>query len=115
MRSSIRELARVIYFSEGEVDLYKLHLEYRLSPFEVSFAARFFVKVGIAELDGISLVLRTSAKEWLFERRQRFFMQAKRPWANDLRDGVDPSEPYLPELSRVDRDFFYRKLRHLEL
>lgn len=115
MRSSIRELARAIYFSEGEVDLYKLHLDYRLSPVEVSFAARFFVRVGIAELNGISLVLRACAKEWLFERRHRFFMQAERRWAHDVRYGIDPSKPYLPELSRVNREFFYRKLRSLEL
>ena len=111
MRSSIRELARAIYQNPSEVDLYKLHLSYRLSPAEVSFAARYFARIGIADLDGISFVPRSGAREWLFKRRHRFFMDGKRPWGQDERQGIDPSGPYMPDLAKVDRKFFYRKLR----
>lgn len=110
MRSSIRELARAIYHADGEVDLYKLHLSYRLSPAEVSFAARYFARIGIADFNGLNFVLRVGAREWLFERRHRFFMQQQRPWSYDERQGIDPSKPYLPELGRIHRRFFYRKL-----
>jgi len=115
LRSSIRELARVIYCNPGKVDLYKLHLNYRLSPAEVSFAARYFARIGIADFDGVGFVSRPEAREWLFKRRRRFFMDGKRPWGQDERHGIDPSKPYLPNLGKVDRQFFYRKLRRIEL
>ncbi|WP_033926118.1 hypothetical protein [Sphingomonas sp. 35-24ZXX] len=111
MRSSIRELARAIYFSEGEVDLYSLHISYRLSPAEILYAARFFAKVGLADFDGVHFVLHRGAREWLFKRRHRFFLEEERPWSIEERLGLDPSQPYLPDVGRVDRQFFYRKLR----
>ena len=110
MRSSIRELARAIYRDPHAVDLYQLHLRYRLSPAEVSVAVRYFIRVGVISSEGVGIVPRDGARDWLFERRHRFFMDGNRPWGQDDRRGVDPSEPYLPNLAKVDRRFFYRKL-----
>lgn len=115
MRSSIRELARIIYFSPDEVDLYKLHLHYRLSPSEVSFAARYFARLGVADFDGVAFVPREGARNWLFRHRRHFFLQEQRPWSESDRRGINPSKPYLPDLGKVDRRFFYRKLRTEDL
>lgn len=110
MRSSVRELAREALSDDCTVDLYVLHQKYRISPSEALFAARFFVRVGIARQEGAHLVFSHSAKEWILDRREKFFLNTDRPWTQLNRIRLDPAQPYLPALGKVDTAFFIKMI-----
>ena len=77
MRSSVRELAAIIYANPQAVDLYELNELYGISPAEALFAAKFFSRVGILTFSGAAIKVSSSAKEWLHERRHRFFLDPR--------------------------------------
>jgi hypothetical protein len=108
MKSSVREFAREIYSSEGVLDLYDLHVKYRLSPSELVRIAALFVRLGLVEQDGMCVRRTPGARRWIWERRQRFFLDEERPWARLNREGRDPAQPYMPSLAHVNEAFFRR-------
>lgn len=110
MKTSIKELANLIYTSNGAVDLYILHVNYRLTPSDIAFAARFFNRIGLGDFEGDLFTPSCNSKAWLHSKRQRFFLDPRRPWASASRTIPDPGKPYLPDLKRVDKAFFKNKI-----
>lgn len=110
MISSIKELARELYRSRAPISLYELHRKYGLGPADVSFAARFLARVGAATQDGVYVSPTPQTRAWIKGYRHKIFLDERRPWAMVDRLMRDPNEPYLPDLSKVDRAFFTAKI-----
>lgn len=110
MRSSVRALAREALSGALVVDLYILHQKYRVSPLEALFAAKFFVRVGVARQEGTKLFFADFAKGWILDRREKFFLGTGRPWAQFNRIRLDPAQPYMPALGKVDTAFFIKMI-----
>lgn len=110
-RSSIRELAAILYESKEPVDIYLLHARYQLGAAEILKAVRLFTRLRlIRQLDDGFIELTEGARERIWRLRYRLLLSGQRPWAAASLERADPSAPYLPDLSKVDRAFFYAKV-----
>lgn len=115
MRSSVRELAKALYEGEGVVDLYALHDRFLLGPAELLRAFRVLKRIGIVaeERDGV-VHLSVDGRRQLWAWRRSLLVARERPWATMELDRLDPAAPYLPDLAKVERSFFYAKLAREE-
>jgi hypothetical protein len=111
MRSSVRELAKALYDGEGLVDLYSLHDRFLLGPAELLRALRVLERIGIVaeECDGV-VKLSVDGRKRIWALRRSLLSARDRPWATMELDRLDPAAPYLPDLAKVERSFFYAKL-----
>lgn len=110
MKTFVKEFAREIYSSDGEVKLYSLNEKYGINPIDAIFAAKLFSKYGIGHLDDKKFVVGDNAREWLDAHRSRFFLDSRKPWSVIIRKRLNPSEPYMPDLGKIDADFFIKKV-----
>jgi hypothetical protein len=106
MRSITREMALKLFQSSEPIDLYVFHREYGVEPADVLLAAKFFSKLGVATTDGPMLVPTPNARTWLHHHRAKFFKDHRRPWAKADSRQLRAFEPYLPDLGKIERDFF---------
>ena len=106
MLSSTRELARQLYEADGAIDLYVLHKRFGAQPAEALLSAKFFVKVGVAKLEGSILYPKEHARAWIHKNRAKFFMEGGSPWRRQSRTRLGAFVPYLPDLAKVERDYF---------
>lgn len=77
-------------------------------------AAKFFVKLGVAELNGPKLWPKAHTREWLHKHRAKFFIDPKQPWKRKFLPQIRAYEPYLPDLARVERSFFLSLVAQIE-
>lgn len=109
--SAEREILRLLFAASGNyVDLYVLHQRYVLSAAQFSRALRQLEQRGLVEWDCLKARLTEKGTTWLLRNRKAIFLSVNRPWRdmpdNLKRASVVATEPYLPKLSGVDRNFF---------
>lgn len=111
MKSSVRELAKHLFDVEGPVDIYDLHERYLIGAAELLAAIKTLKDLGIVAHEREGFVsLSAEGRNRIWEMRRVLLVSDARPWADPQLDRRDPSSPYLPDLSKVDRAFFYRKV-----
>lgn len=72
----IRELIR-----KGHVDLYDLHLKYRLSPAQISHSVNRFIAEGIVVCQDDAVVeLTDNGREWVILKRKELFLDDRRKY-----------------------------------
>lgn len=110
MLSTTRELARQLYEAKEPIDLYVLHKKFGTQPAEALLSAKFFAKLGVAKLEGAMLIPMDHARAWLHQHRAKFFFVGSQPWRRPPRSRMRAFAPYLPDLAKVERDFFINLL-----
>lgn len=111
MKSSSRLFARLLYASVGPLDLYILHDAYQLGPAEIVRLVRLFSRLGVINvLEDGHVELVEGGRTWLWKHRDRLFLDGQRPWARVDVEQRKPGEPYMPDLAKIDRAFFYAKV-----
>lgn len=109
--SSDREVIRLLFSKPDWVDLYDLHVEFGLSPAQVVDMLERLIAVGFAQREGAQARLTPQGRDWVLAARGEIFLNPKgKIWRLSseelLAEAMEPSTPYLPDLSLVDRDFF---------
>ena len=105
MLSITRVMARYLYVGK-DVKLFHFHEIYGVDPVKILIAARFFVKCGTATIEDRVLSSTDRSRAFIYEHRHKFFGQVVKPWRDHPVGIVRPFEPYLPDLARVNIDFF---------
>lgn len=105
MLSITRVMAGALYQCEP-VKLFHFHKQYGADPLKILIAAKFFRKLGAASIQGNVLSPTTGSREFLFRHRRKFFGEVSTEWRSQSQGTMEPFEPYLPDLGRVDVDFF---------
>lgn len=115
-RSSVREFSRLLFNSQGEVDLFELHEKYRLAPSTVIRLVRIFSRLGIIKKVGTtSVILVPGGRAALWRRRFKLMYSGNRSWVDIREPDILPGEPYLPDLGRLDKEFFLRSFSPSEM
>lgn len=71
----IREL-----ITERKVDLYNLHLKYRLSPAQVSRSVNNLLKENVIAIEGDFIFLTEKSREWILKNRKELFLDKNRKY-----------------------------------
>lgn len=110
--SSDREFIRYVFSSKDWVDVYELHIQFQLSPGQIIDIVERLRKRGYVELEGTRARLTVSGRDWILKHRGVVFKSGAGRFRSELEETVglnptiQPGEPYLPDLSEVDREFF---------
>lgn len=113
LRSSGGEFARLLSASDGKFDLYELHRQYRLGGAEILRLVALFERLGIiTQRDDGFVELLPGGREKIWAFRKELLLRPERPWAEPQLESsrLCPSEPYLPDLAKIDRQFFLNKI-----
>ncbi|MEP5632098.1 MAG: hypothetical protein ABJP79_09470 [Tateyamaria sp.] len=109
MKSCKSIVLREASLSAKWIDTYRIHKQYRLSPFLLSETCGNLASQGILEVKGRQVRLTQEGRIWLIQKRRSVF-SSDRPWARPspylLDERVPPKTPYFPKLSLLDTDFF---------
>jgi len=111
--SSDREVIRFLFSKRDWVDLYRLHVEFGLSPAQILDMLERLIDVGLAERQAAEARLTVQGRDWVLAARGNIFFftdsASWRPSAKQLlANAMDPSTPYLPNLRLIDRNFFVK-------
>ncbi|MFH5774394.1 hypothetical protein ACHFJ0_09070 [Paracoccus sp. NGMCC 1.201697] len=112
MESFDREVISLLYTTDDWVDLYQLHEMKLLSPGQLASTLLMLMKDGLCEIEGMSARLTAKGRDWVFSKRKEIFLVAARDWARKTSQNpqsIDRDEPYLPDLSRLDVNFFLKR------
>lgn len=71
----IKELMRNV-----NVNLYDLHLKYRLSPAQVSNTVKTLLEEGVISIQGESIGLTERGREWIVNNRKTLFLDGTRKY-----------------------------------
>lgn len=106
--SSDREVIGALYDASDWVDLFEVHEAYVLSPAQVQESVERLAKVGYVERDGLHARLTEEGREWVVSSRRALFMSPTKDWRRfEIEDRIiAENEPYLPNLKKLDREFF---------
>jgi len=111
--SSFRLVLRHLFSSVDYFDLYALHEKYKLSPGQILAAIAWLSENGYVEQLGTTARLTAEGREWLVRERFLLFQSTEKPW-DAVPDGlrverIRPNEPYMPDLTQVQRGFFLKR------
>ena len=111
--SSFRLVARYLFDSVDYFDLYELHEKYKLSPGQILDATAWLSENGYVEQSGTKARLTAEGREWLIRERFWLFQSDEKPW-REVPDGlrverIRPNEPYMPDLTQVQKGFFLKR------
>lgn len=113
MNICVSIIIKCSFEESGWTDTYSLHRRYRLSPFHIFECCEDLQQKGVLEISGRRIRMTDEGREWVIRNRRKIF-SPDRPWANMtpyLRsEKLEPSAPYLPNLSLLDEEFFRRAL-----
>lgn len=102
-------LLREAYNSRDWVDLYSIHKRYLLSPLRLLEVCDELSMRKIIDLEGNSIRITDEGVRWTVKNRHSVF-SSERPWARPSQHVTipkrKPTDPYLPNLKMVERDFF---------
>lgn len=80
------------------VDLYDLHLKYRLSPAQISRSVKRFIAEGIVVCQDNTIELTDYGKEWIVHNRKELFLDDSRKYwkqeSQDSRYNEDDMHPF---------------------
>ena len=95
--------------AHGWVDTYLIHKEYRISPFLLQETCNKFAEQKILDIEGRMFRVTQDGRAWIIKNRAKLF-SSNRPWARPsphlIAERKSPTEPYLPDLKLLDKDFF---------
>ena len=60
------------------IDLYDLHLKYRLSPAQVSRSVKNLLNEGVVEIEGETISMTDLGREWIIKNRHALFLDENR-------------------------------------
>lgn len=103
-----REMARALYRAEGPLKLFDVYQDLEADPIQIVVAAKFFQRIGVATFDGRTLHPSGDQRRILFAHRDKFFGRHEN--RKSLKRKVRAFEPYMPDLSLIDLDFFHNRL-----
>lgn len=111
--SSFRLIVRYLLGSEDYLDLYSLHEKYCLSPGQILDATTWLKDSGYIDQIGLKARLTAAGRDWLIAERFSVFQTKEKPW-EEVPEGLTiervlPNEPYMPDLSQVQRGFFLKR------
>lgn len=108
--SSDREVIRQLFLSVDWIDLYELHVSYGLSPAQVLDTVERLRSADFVEHDGLNARLTPSGREWVRAARFEIFVDNDFKWRSptETERFVTSGEPYLPDLTLIDENFFLR-------
>ncbi|MDF3608337.1 hypothetical protein PE067_20625 [Paracoccus sp. DMF-8] len=112
MESYDREVISLLYTADNWVDLYQLHETKLLSPGQLASTLLMLMTHELCEIEGMSARLTAKGRDWVFLKRKEIFFVVARDWAlktSQNPQSIDRDEPYLPDLSRLDVNFFLRR------
>jgi hypothetical protein len=109
--SSDREVIRFLFSKRNWIDLYELHVDFRLSPAQIIDTLERLLPVGLAERQGAQARLTQQGRDWILAARGEIFFdtdrESWRPSSDQLlADKLEFSTPYMPDMALVDRNFF---------
>lgn len=113
LSSSFRLILRYLLGAEDYLDLYPLHEKYSLSPGQILEATTWLKGNGYIEQMGLRARLTAEGRDWLIRERFSVFQSKEKPW-DEVPDGLKierilPNEPYMPDLSQVQKGFFLKR------
>lgn len=111
--SSFRLVTKFLFEAVDYLDLYMLHEKYKLSPGQILDATTWLKDNGYVEQVGTEARLTAEGREWLIRERFWVFQPKEEPWG-EVPDGLKvermlPNEPYMPDLSQVQKGFFLKR------
>ena len=111
--TSFRLVLKHLFNSLDYLDLYSLHEQYKLSPGQILAATAWLNKNGYVEQLGTMARLTAEGREWLIRERFWIFHPNEKPW-DEVPDGlraerIRPNEPYMPDLTQVQKGFFLKR------
>ncbi|WP_157726805.1 hypothetical protein [Qipengyuania flava] len=100
-----------LYDASDWADLFEVHQAYVLSPAQVQESIERLAKVGYVERDGLHARLTGEGRAWVISSRRSLFMSPLKDWRQfEVEDRiVSENEPYLPNLQKLDKDFFVNR------
>src|SRR5689334_20346450 len=111
LSSADKELLLALYSTKDWVDLYVLHERFLLSPGQILSSSERFGKLGVLEADGLRARLTSRGRRWVVEHRNVLLQSGRdRSWTSPslrpILSRKSAAEPYLPDLRRIDFNFF---------
>lgn len=107
-----REMAKALYRAEGPIKLFDIYQDLEADPIQIVVAAKFFQRIGVAEFDGRTLHPSGDQRRILFANRDKFFGPHEN--RTSLKMKIRAFEPYLPDLSLIDLEFFRNPLANTD-
>lgn len=79
------------------VDLYDLHLKYRLSPAQVSRSVKNLLKEGVVTIQDNIISITDIGREWIIKNRHALFLDERRKyWKKENEDSRFKDEDFYP-------------------
>lgn len=69
------------------IDLYDLHLKYRLSPAQVSRSVKNLLNEGVVEIEGETISMTDLGREWIIKNRHALFLDENRKYWKIEKEG----------------------------
>lgn len=106
-----RECLSALFASSDWLDMFVFHEKYLLSPGQVASFMRRFEEGSVIEAQGGRARLTEFGRRWVLANRAVIFLVSNRVWAEAPQIMVEaarinPFEPYLPDLKRLQERFF---------
>lgn len=72
--SSEKKILDILYRSQREINIYKIHEEFQFSPAQFSVFIRKYEEMNIIIMDGDNIILTKQGKEWILNNRKKIFL-----------------------------------------
>lgn len=106
--SSEREVIEALFQAEDWLDLYELHVEFRLSPAQIYECLERLSFNNFADIEGTRGRLTESGRRWVLASRRMIFLSPNLDW-REIRDrgkSTHPGELYKPRFSENEKREF---------